>query len=281
MSEFGAHLKQAREGRGISLRQIALSTKISTAALEALERGDLSKLPGGIFSRAFVRAYAEEVGLNPDEVIEWFLKEQAAQAGREDKPAVVTGVSPDDRAFLEQQRRAAAALRIALIVLVVVVVFAVVWWQWSRQKSEPPASTPVLETVASAAAATPAPVVPPPAAPVDPPAPAPAASTAPVWIELTATANCWIQVTADGAALPGRVFGVGERERFEAKREIVLQVGSAGAVSWTVMGKPARSLGRPGEVRTVTVTPANASSFYAEEAMAGRPTPTASATTRP
>ena len=53
MSDFGQQLKQAREARGVSLWQIATSTKISVVALEALERGDFSRLPGGIFSRAF------------------------------------------------------------------------------------------------------------------------------------------------------------------------------------------------------------------------------------
>ena len=58
MTDFGGKLRQAREARGISFRQIAASTKISVAALEALERNDVSKLPGGIFSRSFVRSYA-------------------------------------------------------------------------------------------------------------------------------------------------------------------------------------------------------------------------------
>src|SRR4026209_2203397 len=73
MSDFGGKLRQARERRGISLRQIAASTKISAGALEALERNDISKLPGGIFSRAFVRSYAVEVGLNPEETVREFL----------------------------------------------------------------------------------------------------------------------------------------------------------------------------------------------------------------
>jgi hypothetical protein len=51
---FGARLRDARERRGMSLRQIANATKISVGVLEALERNDISKLPGGIFGRAFV-----------------------------------------------------------------------------------------------------------------------------------------------------------------------------------------------------------------------------------
>src|SRR5436190_7830153 len=72
-SDFGGKLREARERRGVSLRQIANATKISMSVLEALERNDISRLPGGIFGRAFVRSYAIEVGLDPDDVIEQFM----------------------------------------------------------------------------------------------------------------------------------------------------------------------------------------------------------------
>jgi len=71
--DFGARLRAARERRGLSLRVIADATKISVRALEAVERNDISQLPGGIFSRAFVRAYAVEVGLDPEQTIADFI----------------------------------------------------------------------------------------------------------------------------------------------------------------------------------------------------------------
>src|SRR5437763_3893772 len=71
--DFGRKLREARERRGISLRQIAAATKISMSVLEALERNDISRLPGGIFSRAFVRSYAIEVGLDPESTIQEFI----------------------------------------------------------------------------------------------------------------------------------------------------------------------------------------------------------------
>src|SRR5438093_3736285 len=71
--DFGSKLRAARERRGLSLRQIAGATKISVSALEALERNDIARLPGGIFSRAFVRSYALEVGLDPEETIQEFM----------------------------------------------------------------------------------------------------------------------------------------------------------------------------------------------------------------
>lgn len=72
-ADFGARLREARERRGLSLRAIADRTKISARSLEALERNDIGKLPGGIFSRAFVRAYAAQIGLDPEETIAEFM----------------------------------------------------------------------------------------------------------------------------------------------------------------------------------------------------------------
>ena len=73
LTEFGAYLRRAREARGVTLRRIADVTKISVRSLEAVERNDFSRLPGGIFTRAFVRAYATEAGLDPDETVRQFL----------------------------------------------------------------------------------------------------------------------------------------------------------------------------------------------------------------
>ena len=74
MPDFGGKLRQARERRGVSLRDIAAHTKFSIASLEALERNDPSRLPGGIFARAFVRSYAAEVGLDPEATVREFVE---------------------------------------------------------------------------------------------------------------------------------------------------------------------------------------------------------------
>jgi cytoskeleton protein RodZ len=82
--DFGTFLRQAREKTGISLGEIATTTKISVPALEALERNDASRLPGGIFSRAFVRAYAREVGLDPEDAVRRFVARFPDQALEEE-----------------------------------------------------------------------------------------------------------------------------------------------------------------------------------------------------
>lgn len=71
---FGARLRESRERRQISLSTIAEQTKIKASLLEGLERGDVSHWPGGIFRRAFVRAYAQAIGLDPDVVVREFVE---------------------------------------------------------------------------------------------------------------------------------------------------------------------------------------------------------------
>ena len=70
---FGARLRQRRERQQIALATIAEQTKIKLSLLEALERDDVSHWPSGIFRRAFVRAYAHAIGLEPDVVVRDFL----------------------------------------------------------------------------------------------------------------------------------------------------------------------------------------------------------------
>src|SRR5215218_1782111 len=71
---FGARLRQQREARQIDLIAIAEQTKIKLSLLEALERGDVSHWPSGIFRRAYIRAYAQFIGLDPDTVLREFLE---------------------------------------------------------------------------------------------------------------------------------------------------------------------------------------------------------------
>lgn len=73
-SSFGARLRQQREERGIALSVIAGQTKIKMSLLEGLERDDLAHWPPGIFRRAYLRSYANAIGLNPDTVVREFLE---------------------------------------------------------------------------------------------------------------------------------------------------------------------------------------------------------------
>jgi transcriptional regulator with XRE-family HTH domain len=71
---LGARLRQQRERQQIALASIAEQTKISLSLLEGLERDDVLRWPTGIFRRAFIRAYAQAIGLEPDSVVREFLE---------------------------------------------------------------------------------------------------------------------------------------------------------------------------------------------------------------
>jgi transcriptional regulator with XRE-family HTH domain len=71
---FGARLRTARERKGIGLDAIAQNTKINAALFDALEHDDASRWPSGIFRRAFIRAYANAVGLDPETTVKEFLE---------------------------------------------------------------------------------------------------------------------------------------------------------------------------------------------------------------
>lgn len=74
MGAFGEKLRKQREQRGIALDAISNSTKISTRMLRALEEEKFDQLPGGVFNKGFVRAYARQVGLDEDEAISAYLE---------------------------------------------------------------------------------------------------------------------------------------------------------------------------------------------------------------
>lgn len=72
-ADFGAQLRLKRERRGIALSAVAETTKIAESLLAALERGDISKWPHGIYRRAFFREYATAIGVPADAVTAEFL----------------------------------------------------------------------------------------------------------------------------------------------------------------------------------------------------------------
>jgi cytoskeleton protein RodZ len=257
MDALGEDLKRAREAAGLSLRDMETRTKISVSALEALERNDFSRLPGGIFGRSFVRAYAMEVGVDPDETVTRFVallehNEREAAARRAARQPEIT---QDDREFLARQRRALIVVRVAAVLLAVGLV-ALITWRVRIMLTAPPADeTPVAPPVAA--------VVPP--APVDPVPPSAARpDLAVMTLELDLIADCWIEMSIDGAKPVARLFRAGEQQSVEATREVLLDVGNAGALRMTIDGRPARSLGGTGARVRTRITRDNLDTFLAD-----------------
>ncbi|WP_166237848.1 helix-turn-helix domain-containing protein [Paenibacillus turpanensis] len=90
MSDLGQLLRKAREEKGLTLDELQEATKIRKRYLEAIEEGQLSALPGSFYVRAFVKSYAEAVGLDPDEVLEMYK-------GEIPQPAVEQPIEPVTR----------------------------------------------------------------------------------------------------------------------------------------------------------------------------------------
>jgi cytoskeleton protein RodZ len=263
--DFGSRLREARERRGITLRQIANSTKISVGVLDALERNDISRLPGGIFGRAFVRSYAVEVGLDPEATIQDFMATFPNDAVTAGHP---TSERNDDFELLESDRRRAGTY-LSLVAISIPIAGAMLWVGTGRRvRDAPPAAVattkpaPVQRAVepdSPPVASAPA-VVPTTALPAETPAPAVAAS-APERDELTVALSvkrpCWVTATIDGQKTFDRLLQAGEQQTIEVRREMVLTVGDASAISMTLNGVAARPLGKAGDVVTTHVTPNN------------------------
>ena len=114
---FGPRMKRVREERGVSLRDIAERTKISVRTLEALERDEVARLPGGIFSRSIVRAYSEAIGSDPEGAVRDFVAQFPIES-------VLPGASTP--------RVRAMYVRMAIAALVVIVVIAMLVWKFLR-----------------------------------------------------------------------------------------------------------------------------------------------------
>jgi cytoskeleton protein RodZ len=86
VGSFGERLRREREMRGISLDEIAAATKISARNLRALEDEKFKQLPGGIFNKGFVRAYAKFLGIDQEQMVaEYETASQETEAAREQK----------------------------------------------------------------------------------------------------------------------------------------------------------------------------------------------------
>lgn len=137
---FGARLKAARERRGIALKTVASSTKVTTSLFEALERGNISRWPKGLYKRAFFRGYVAAIGLPTESTVDEFLRlfPDEEPAGMAADAPVVQRASTNDTAALRltlapgdsrRSRLPRLSTRAAIDMLVTLVLsFGVAWW---------------------------------------------------------------------------------------------------------------------------------------------------------
>ena len=249
--DFGRRLREARERRGVSLRQIANATKIGMSALEALERNDISRLPGGIFSRAFVRSYAIEVGLDPEATLQEFIAQFPHDSVAVGHPK---SIQSEDHQAIESDRRSATTL-VRLVLLSIPIAGAILYFTTVGRRGASSAAETTPAPTATTLVNDPARVV----------APA-SVTTSPsdrLTVALSAIGECWVSATVDGEKKVDRLLRPGEQLVMDVHQELLLTAGDASAIAITLNGAGARPLGGPGQAVTVRLNPANFKDYLA------------------
>jgi len=300
LTPFGARLKEQREKRGITLDQISKSTKIGTRFLEALEEDHFDRLPGGIFNKGFVRAYARSVGMNEDQAIADYLA--ATEANHVKTEAVDETPLPSPPPEVKRPRSASFPWgTVATLLLILAFSFAV-WGFFSRGTSRPEReSTPTTQSQASStspetlsspqapgesipssqtqpstnasapsASTSVQPVSVPttsapgvaaiPSAGAPPTEPASSPSPRDLVLRIKAHEDSWLSITVDGEVTSELNLTAPAEKIVRARNEIVVKAGSIGALDFEFKGKPLPPQGELGEVKVLTF---NANGWHA------------------
>jgi cytoskeleton protein RodZ len=273
MESFGARLKRERQQRKIELDDISVSTKISTRFLRALEEEQFDQLPGGIFNKGFVRAFARHLGIDEEQAVADYVAAVTPSQPEEPLPPVIL-----PRAEPAEKDHAATEIPWGMLALALVVIafgFAM-WGFYSQEKSarEPHSSSPPVSARkaesppgAPSQSTSTSPVQPANAQSSQPPAQelAPATSSAVggalpnnqtssgrFSVVIKAREDSWLFIDADGKEVMHDLLVAPAEKSVEAEKEIVLRAGNMGALELSFNGKKLPSQGDYGEVKTLT-----------------------------
>jgi cytoskeleton protein RodZ len=284
----GLQLRNARTEKGLSLEQMSSVLKVKVPVLQALEEIDTMALPPLCYVRGYLDTYARELGLDPGEIIAEYIPEMTAMAA-EQRAARVQAEAAAAEAKLqrryalreqaliaaERERQAAHAARLAAQAALAAksrIAFLSAreqleyWTRWTRHKPVMAAAAVLVVALLFVAlvpatnraqGATPAAASIPAATPPSPGASETAAAAASVKrfrIELVTTRPVVVSATADGQSVLSRQLNAGERQVIEIADRFVLRVSDPTAITWSVDGRPGRTLGKPGQSVTVQMT---------------------------
>lgn len=280
MESIAAVLKSQREQRKLSLSQVAADTRISTRHLESIEEGRFEDLPGGMYNRAFLRAYCERLGLDQSEMLERYESEVSP---RTEKP--MRSRTPIDPGTSWRIPPALVwslmlALSAAGIFLARESIYEIFSPYFSRPAAPavtyapPPASAAASASAGSAPSgdagtgAAPSTDSAPATGSVPSPDSAPATGSAPstgmadqsaeaaaaaeaggiLRLEVEGTESSWISISSDDGPAIQKILEPGEIQSVSAAEQIRIVVGNAGGVRLRINGRRAKPLGRSGEV---------------------------------
>ncbi|EEM82550.1 Transcriptional regulator [Bacillus thuringiensis serovar huazhongensis BGSC 4BD1] len=127
VTELGQKLKEAREAKGLSIDQLHEITKIQKRHLVAIEEGNYDVLPGAFYARAFIKQYADVVGLNGEELL---VEHQSTipQSERREVPQVSTGQKTQETMQKSSSWPIADHMPKILVALLVIAVGVVIWF---------------------------------------------------------------------------------------------------------------------------------------------------------
>lgn len=254
MESFGAKLKREREKKGVTLEDISRDTKIGARMLRALEDDHFEQLPGGIFNKGFVRAYARRVGLDEEQAVADYLEatgeNRPPQAGAPVEEPFPIEIREETRRPDFNRAASAPWGTVAIALIVAAVVFAA-WGFYSREKLPPKPATASAQThepVSQQASV-------PQQQPAPPPAAEPPAASGTFKVSLKVTDDCWVSVTADGKQLLQDTLVAPVQKSFQARQQLIIRAGNIGALHLSFNGQTLRSQGEAGEVRTLIFGP--------------------------
>jgi cytoskeletal protein RodZ len=126
LSELGNHLKEARLAKGLSLDELQSITKIQKRYLVGIEEGNYSMMPGKFYIRAFIKQYAEAVGIEPEELFETY-KSEVPSTVNEDIPEKLSRVQ-SKKTITGGSSKILDLLPKILIVVFIIGAIALVWF---------------------------------------------------------------------------------------------------------------------------------------------------------
>jgi cytoskeleton protein RodZ len=299
MGSLAADLKTEREKRNTSLAQIAADTRINLHYLESLEEGRYGDLPGGMYNRAFLRAYCESLNLNLPEIMQRYEVEVAAPMDKLPKPRVHI---PQPSSSLKPNPVLIWSL--ALLISAIGIFFSRNWIAavfspyFSRrpaaglphelaQKPAPPPSAPSVPpegiqaaepSIAPADTLSGSSPLIPETAQTEPTPPTTIAQTAAspdsappplqssLQLEVGVTQQCWISIEQDGVRSFRKLMNPGDVQRLYAAEQFFIIAGNAGGVQLKINGRPAKSLGKPGEVVKILINEKNLQDYLDQSA---------------
>ena len=237
---LGRELRVQRELRDISLREVSEATKISVRFLEAIENDDHVTLPAPVFTRGFLKEYAKQLGLDPEEVVDRYMLYVAQQKRLEDE---------EEAEMIDRRLGSGSSFggfeAILLVALVVVVIAAVGFFWLKRSTTEAPAYQDPPLTIPAATA----PVAPTSAVDDEPTAVEDLPDDGLIRLRVTATADSWVTLFVDGEKVLDETLRAGDERTFEAVETIRFEtVGNAGGLMISLDDHIIPPFGRTGQV---------------------------------